>query len=295
MTDPRHKLGDIVNGHRLTQQPDGSQVWLPTEASPQPEPVDVGSQHKPGDIVNGHRLTDQNGTLVWLPVDVDPTPKKSKRPLWITLGALGAVLLLIIIIGSLNRGSRVDTAANDEPAAVAEPAKEAPAEPEEPEKLTVPSVVGMTAGQAVSTLRAAGFEVAEPANAGDIVTATAPQQGGIAEEGSTVTLTVEPPLSLEQQNALEQAQSYLDYSSFSRQGLIDQMSSEYGSGYPVEVATWAVDYLNPDWTAEAIEQAKSYLEYSSFSRDGLYEQMTSEFGSQFTPEQANAALTAVGY
>lgn len=104
-----------------------------------------------------------------------------------------------------------------------------------------------------------------------------------------------PKLSLEQQNALEQAQSYLDYSSFSRQGLIDQMSSEYGSGYPVEVATWAVDYLNPDWTAEAIEQAKSYLEYSSFSRDGLYEQMTSEYGSQFTAEQANAALAAIGY
>lgn len=78
------------------------------------------------------------------------------------------------------------------------------------------------------------------------MTATAPQQGGSAEDGSTVILSAEPPLYLEQQNALEQAQSYLDHSSFSRQGLIDQMSSEYGSGYPVEVATWAVDYLNPD-------------------------------------------------
>ncbi|SFN89723.1 Host cell surface-exposed lipoprotein [Mycetocola miduiensis] len=78
-------------------------------------------------------------------------------------------------------------------------------------------------------------------------------------------------------------------------GIHNQLGSQYGSGYPLDVATWAVDYLAPDWNAEAAEQAKSYLEYSSFSRDGLYEQLTSQYGSQFTPEQANAGLAAVGY
>ena len=111
----------------------------------------------------------------------------------------------------------------------------------------------------------------------------------------TFTVEEKPKLTLAQENALKQAQQYLDYMPFSRQGLIDQMSSEYGSGYPVDVATWAVDYLNPDWNAEAVEAAQQYLNSMAFSRDGLYDQLTSEYGSQFTPEQANAGLTAVGY
>lgn len=37
MTDaPQYKPGDIANGHRLTQQPDGSLVWLPVDATPGP-------------------------------------------------------------------------------------------------------------------------------------------------------------------------------------------------------------------------------------------------------------------
>lgn len=108
-------------------------------------------------------------------------------------------------------------------------------------------------------------------------------------------LLPKPVYTLEQQNALEQAQSYLQFSSFSRQGLIDQLSSEYGSGYPVDVATWAADTVGADWNAEAVEQAKSYLEYSSFSRQGLFDQLTSPYGSQFTADEANYALAAVGY
>lgn len=56
-----------------------------------------------------------------------------------------------------------------------------------------------------------------------------------------------------------------------------------------------MDYLNPDWNAEAAEAAQSYLDTMSFSRDGLFDQLTSEFGSQFTAEQADAGLAAVGY
>ena len=47
-------------------------------------------------------------------------------------------------------------------------------------------------------------------------------------------------ITLAMDNALASAQDYLDYSAFSRQGLIDQLSSEYGSGFEVEDATWAV-------------------------------------------------------
>ena len=61
------------------------------------------------------------------------------------------------------------------------------------------------------------------------------------------------------------------------------------------MATWAADTVGADWGAEAVESAQSYLEYSSFSRDGLYQQLTSEYGEGFTPDEANYALSAVGY
>ena len=54
-------------------------------------------------------------------------------------------------------------------------------------------------------------------------------------------------VTLAMENALEAAQDYLDYSAFSRLGLIDQLSSKYGSGFKVEDATWAVDQLSVDW------------------------------------------------
>jgi hypothetical protein len=99
----------------------------------------------------------------------------------------------------------------------------------------------------------------------------------------TTTTTAEDP---ELSNARESARSYLDMSGFSRQGLIDQLSSEYGDQYPIEIATAAVDSLNVDYNAEAVESAESYLEFMSFSRVGLVDQLSSAYGDQYTREQA---------
>lgn len=104
----------------------------------------------------------------------------------------------------------------------------------------------------------------------------------------------EPEIPLEEQMAVESALSYLDYSAFSEQGLIDQLSSEYGEGFPVETATKAVESLDVDWNAEAVESANSYLDYSAFSRQGLIDQLTSEYGEQFSVEQATFAANEVG-
>jgi hypothetical protein len=100
------------------------------------------------------------------------------------------------------------------------------------------------------------------------------------------TTTTAPPEDPQVANARRSAQSYLDLSGFSRQGLIDQLSSEYGDQYPVEVATAAIDSLDVDWNAEAVEAAESYLELQGFSYAGLVEQLSSPYGDQFTREQA---------
>lgn len=101
-----------------------------------------------------------------------------------------------------------------------------------------------------------------------------------------------------QQNAYESARDYLDFSAFSRAGLIQQLTSEYGSGFPAADAEFAIERLEAeggvDWNAEAAEAAKDYLEFSSFSRSGLLQQLTSEFGSQFTPAQAEYGVSQTG-
>jgi len=110
-------------------------------------------------------------------------------------------------------------------------------------------------------------------------------------DGAAGQTTTAPPEDPEVTNARRSAESYLDLTGFSRQGLIDQLSSDYGDQYPVEVATAAVDSLNVDWNAEAVEAAESYLETSGFSHAGLVDQLSSEYGDQFTREQAEHGAT----
>ncbi len=110
----------------------------------------------------------------------------------------------------------------------------------------------------------------------------------------TTTTPPGPVLTPSQQQAVGSAQSYLDFSGFSRQGLIDQLSSEFGDQYSVEDATVAVDSLNVDWNAEAVESAQSYLDFSKFSCQGLIDQLSSEYGEHFTLDQATYAANQVG-
>lgn len=97
-----------------------------------------------------------------------------------------------------------------------------------------------------------------------------------------------------QRNAVRSAQSYLSISGFSRQGLIDQLSSEYGDRYSVTDATVAVDNLEVDWNAQAARSAASYLEISGFSCQGLIDQLSSSYGDKYTVQQARQGATRAG-
>ena len=89
-----------------------------------------------------------------------------------------------------------------------------------------------------------------------------------------------------QENAIKKAESYLDYSAFSRQGLIEQL--EYEEFSPAD-ATFAVDHVTVDWNEQAVKKAESYLDYSSFSKQGLIEQLEYE---GFTQAQAQYGADA---
>lgn len=88
----------------------------------------------------------------------------------------------------------------------------------------------------------------------------------------------------EQKNALQTAKDYLNYTSFSKSGLYDQLIYEQ---YPADAAQFAIDNIEVDWNAQALQTAKDYLDYSSFSDQGLYDQLIYE---GFEPGQAQYAI-----
>lgn len=90
-------------------------------------------------------------------------------------------------------------------------------------------------------------------------------------------------------NVIKTAQNYVQYMSFSRQGLIKQLEFE---GYSTEISKYAADNISVDWNEQCAKTAKKYLEYVSFSRDGLYNQLAFE---GFTDEQIQYGLSQVGY
>ncbi|WP_405160654.1 Ltp family lipoprotein [Nocardia sp. NBC_01499] len=111
----------------------------------------------------------------------------------------------------------------------------------------------------------------------------------IAAPVSTVAVEFSPAkqdVNSSQGNAIRSAQQYLDYSAFSRSGLIHQLEYE---GFSTADATFAVDSLNVDWNEQAAKSAKQYLEYTSFSRSGLIDQLVYE---GFTRAQAEYGVNA---
>lgn len=101
-----------------------------------------------------------------------------------------------------------------------------------------------------------------------------------------------------QQQAYNAGIDYLEFSAFSRAGLIGQLSSKYGSQFPAADAEFAVARIERegkvDWNEQAARAAKEYLEFSSFSRQGLLDQLTSKHGSQFTQAQAEYGVNQTG-
>ena len=97
-----------------------------------------------------------------------------------------------------------------------------------------------------------------------------------------------------QKNAVRSAKQYLRIAGFSRDGLIEQLSSDAGSGYNVTDATVAVDSLNINWNEQAVRSAKKYLKIMGFSCQGLIEQLSSSAGDKYTVDQATYGAQQAG-
>lgn len=91
-------------------------------------------------------------------------------------------------------------------------------------------------------------------------------------------------------NALKSAKVYSDTMHMSKQGLYDQLSSEYGEQFSPEAAQYAIDNLEADYHDNALQTARNYEEMMSMSPNAIYDQLVSEYGEKFTAEEAQYAV-----
>jgi hypothetical protein len=102
-------------------------------------------------------------------------------------------------------------------------------------------------------------------------------------------------MSASEQQAVESAQSYLGMDTgFSYYSLTKQLTSKYGAQFSAADAAFAIDYLKPDWDAQAVYAAKGYMSMGGFSRSSLIQQLTSDYGDGFTESEAEYAAGRVG-
>jgi hypothetical protein len=226
---------------------------------------------------------------------VDPPTPWWKRKLW-KLPTWAWIVVAVFVVGSIASAGGSDPEDADDAVDVTSPSTS-------DTEVTAAEVAEVGLADTIPVPATPPSEPTATTPATTQPPATDPPTTTVAPTTTTTTTTLPPTtttpapesnLTPSQQNAVRSAESYLDFMSFSRQGLIDQLSSEYGEQFPVEDATVAVDSLNADWNAQAAESAQSYLDMSGFSCQGLIDQLASEYGSQFTVEQATYGATQAG-
>ena len=208
----------------------------------------------------------------------DPAPKKKmgkgkKAGLW-----TGGILVAFVAMGALTNDPKTaptaGTVANSSTAAPA-PSVAAPADKAAADK----AAADKAAADKAAADKAAADKKAEDAKKAAAAKAAAAKA---AAEKAANAVTVS------QEQAIAKAESYLEFTAFSRKGLIDQLQYEQ---FSKSDATFAVDHITVNWNEQAAKKAQSYLDMTSFSRGGLIDQLRFE---GFSKSQAAYGVKAVG-
>lgn len=102
--------------------------------------------------------------------------------------------------------------------------------------------------------------------------------------------TEEPKVPAEYTSALAQADSYANTMHMSKQGVYDQLTSEYGGQFSAEAGKYAIEHVKADWKANALAKAKDYQKQQSLSPEAIRDQLSSEHGEKFTQAEADYAI-----
>jgi hypothetical protein len=147
------------------------------------------------------------------------------------------------------------------------------------------------ADKAAADKAAADKAAADKAAAAKAAAAKAAAAKAAAEKAAAEKAAAEKAanaMTVSQEQAISKAESYLEFTAFSRKGLIKQLEFEQFSKAD---ATFAVDHITVNWKEQAAKKAESYLDFTSFSRLGLIKQLKFE---GFTSAQAAFGANAVG-
>ncbi len=259
--------------------------WVP---DPSWEPVPEGWQLWVEDIaVDSVTPADSDGSPSAPPPGSPPGPAEAmKKKSWVArhkvLTSLGAIVVLFVVIGALNGGGSGSD--SEAPAAASTPTQE----PQEDEATSEDAAAQEEAdaqrqaeAEASASAKAEEERLAEEQRAADEAAAAAAAAAEAARVGTVA-----------QQNAYRSAVDYLDYTAFSRKGLMGQLEYE---GFSTADAEFAIARLETeggvDWNAQAAAKAADYLDYTSFSHSSLVDQLLYE---GFTAEQAAYGVSTTG-
>ena len=100
----------------------------------------------------------------------------------------------------------------------------------------------------------------------------------------------EPSVPAEYKSALAKANDYNSTAHMSKQGLYDQLTSDYGEKFSAAAAQYAIDNIKADWNANALAKAKEYQDQQHMSPAAIHDQLTSAYGEKFTVSEADYAI-----
>ncbi|MFR3429393.1 MAG: Ltp family lipoprotein [Holdemanella porci] len=94
----------------------------------------------------------------------------------------------------------------------------------------------------------------------------------------------------EYRNALRSAKTYSDMMHMSKQGIYDQLTSEYGEKFDAEAAQYAIDNLNADYNENALKCGENCTKSDAYvkSSNSMITQLQ-KMAEKFTPEEAQMA------
>lgn len=119
---------------------------------------------------------------------------------------------------------------------------------------------------------------------------TSQQQSKTEDTAKAPETPANPDVPQEYKSALAQAKTYSEMMHMSKQGILDQLTSQEGGKFSQEAGQYAVDNLKADYNANALAQAKTYQDTMHMSPAAIQDQLTSEYGGKFTPEEAAYAV-----
>lgn len=104
---------------------------------------------------------------------------------------------------------------------------------------------------------------------------------------SDTTEITDPTITIGQENALDKATSYIEFSDFSQHSLRKQLEFE---GFTSEEIDYALEYVPVDYEQEASDRALAYYTTQSLSKTGVRDQLEFE---GFTSEQIEYAISSL--